>query len=79
LWRRPKPKLGCGAKEGRRKVVLSNYIERRPSREANKHLASQEIPHLLWNLKVHYCLQESITGPCPEADAFNPHLSTLFP
>jgi len=29
-------------------------MELRPSREANSHSASQEIPRLLWNTKVHY-------------------------
>jgi hypothetical protein len=30
-----------------------------PSWEANSHLPSQKIPHLLWNPKVHYCVQNS--------------------
>jgi hypothetical protein len=25
------------------------------------------------------CSQEPVTGPCPELDAFSPHLPTLFP
>jgi hypothetical protein len=33
---------------------LSNSMEQSPW-EANSHLASQEIPCLLWNLKVYYC------------------------
>jgi len=24
------------------------------------------------------CSQEPATGPCPESDAYNPHLPTLF-
>jgi len=27
--------------------------------EADSLSASQEIPHLLWNLKVHYCIHKS--------------------
>jgi len=28
--------------------------------EANSHLASEEIPHFLWNLKVHCCVHKSL-------------------
>jgi hypothetical protein len=34
-------------------------MEQSPSSEANSHSASQEIPRLLWNLKVHYSLRNS--------------------
>jgi len=33
-----------------------------PSCEANRFSASQDIPHILWNLKVHYCSHK-----CPPA------------
>jgi len=33
-------------------------MEQSPFSEANSHLASQEIPCLLWNLKVHYCVHK---------------------
>jgi hypothetical protein len=32
----------------------TNSMQQSPSWEANSHSASQEIPHLLWNPKVHY-------------------------
>jgi hypothetical protein len=34
-------------------------MEQDPSWEANSHSASQEIPHLLWNPKVHYHAQNT--------------------
>jgi len=35
-------------------------MKQSPSWEANSHSASQEILHLLWNLKVHYCVHNSL-------------------
>ena len=34
--------------------LLTHSVEQSPSWEANRFLASQEIPHILWNQKVHY-------------------------
>jgi hypothetical protein len=36
-----------------------NYMEQSPSQEAISRAASQEIPCLLWNLKVHYCVPKN--------------------
>jgi hypothetical protein len=34
-------------------------MKRSPSSEASIHSANQEIPHLLWNPKVRYCVHNS--------------------
>jgi hypothetical protein len=39
--------------------ILTNFMEQSPYSEANSHSASQEIPRLLWNSKVHYRVHES--------------------
>ena len=39
--------------------LLTYSMEQSPSWEANRFSASQEIPHILWNLKVHYLIHMS--------------------
>jgi len=53
-------------------------MEQSPSWEANSHSASQEIPHLLRNLVVHYRVQRAHHCPYPEPDESSAHFPTIF-
>jgi len=41
-------------------LYLLTYSMEQSPREANKFLASQEIPHILWKTKVHYRIYKSL-------------------
>jgi hypothetical protein len=41
-----------------RTYLLTYSMQQRPAWEANLFLATQEIPHILWNPKVHYCIHK---------------------
>jgi hypothetical protein len=50
-------------------METANSIEQSPPLEANGHSASQEVPCILSNLKVHYYVHKSLPlVPIPEPD-----------
>ena len=51
--------------------LLTYSMEQSPSLEANRFSASQEVPRILWNLKVHYCIHKCPT-PVPILSQIDP-------
>ena len=52
----------------------SYYMEQSPSGEADRFSATQEIPRILWNPKVHRNIQQPATCPYPQ-----PYQSSRYP
>ena len=51
--------------------VLTYAMEQSPSWKANRFSPSQEIPHILWNLKFHYRIHKC-PPPVPILSQINP-------
>ena len=79
----------CGLHSHLLTYLLTYCREQSPSGEANRFSASQEIPCISWNPKVHYCIHHCPT-PVPNVSQHDPvdaptshflkiHLNIIFP
>jgi len=60
-------------------ALLICAMEKSPSWEANRFLASQEISRILWNLKIFTTFTNARHLPHPEPDQSNPCFHILLP
>ena len=58
--------------------VLTYSMEQNSSWEANRFSANQEIPCILWNLTIHYCIYKSLV-PVPILSQINPNYAPPIP
>ena len=78
LWRHPFRPIHFASHSYmfRLTFLLTYSMKQSPSWEANGFSASQEIPHILWNPKFHYCIHKS-PPPLPTFSQLVPvHTST---
>jgi len=57
--------------------LLTHSMEQSPSWEVSRFAASQEIPRILWNPKLHNCITGAHHCPCPEPDQSSPCLHPI--
>ena len=85
---RHKKKIECNLTQ-HRTYILTNSMEQSPSWEANRFSVNQEIPHILWNPKVHYriykcpppvtTLSQLVPAHTPTSHFLKIHLNIIFP
>jgi hypothetical protein len=72
------PRMDDGGEAYLPSFLLTYFMEQSPSWEANRFAASQEIPRILWNPKVHYRIHKS-PPPVSILNQFNPvHTPTFY-
>ena len=67
------------------KILRTLKIVKCPCCEANSFSANQEIPHILWHSKVHYCIHKcpppepDQSSPCPPSHVLKIRLNIILP
>jgi hypothetical protein len=72
--RQPSNEVGCST------YVVTHSMEQSPSLDANRPSTSQEIPHILWNLKVLYFIHKCpLLVHAPTSYFLMIHLNIILP